>query len=582
MSTGADNKIIDKSLSPEEQALILKRLQRDFEFYAPRILKVQSTEADIVPFVLNKPQKLILQIFREIKRKRLLRVVILKGRRMGVSTLISGLYYRQTSWHANTYAMQVTHEPQASEFLFRMVKRFYDFTPDGFKPETRANNARLLEFNTKDGKGLNSAFRVATAGKDDIGSGQLIHHLHFSEVAKYPPENVDTILTAVLQCVPKLSNTSIILESTAKGIGGEFYERFWRAKYRYWIKRLDRNGEPVIEESVNPNADELNDYTSIFLPWFVFEKNVMQPPPGFSLTKEEEVLKKRFGLSDEQLYWRRYTIANECRGSVDVFQQEHPATPEEAFLGTGRPVFDNQKLQAWRDAAPKPKVRYEIHNGHFVAHPEGRFVVWEEPNPSGDYIIAADVAEGLAKGDFSVADVIDHRTGKQVAQWHGKCDPDEFGIILLAIGRRYNTAWIAPERNNHGLMTVTILVNENYPKVYCEFVPEPPGKPRKRYGWQTNSTTRPLILDNLVREVREGITGIQCAQTFEEMMSFKIQDNGKYEADPGRHDDRVISIAIAKYLRQKLDLPSMNRRDDIKRRRKGNVARRVVPSSGWT
>jgi hypothetical protein len=567
---------VTEEMPEDEIVKHVKKCQRDFAFFAPRFLKVQTTGGDLVPFRLNRPQRLLLKIFDDIRKKRLLRVVLLKGRRMGMSTLISGWFYQKTALRPNRYSMQITHEPQSSEFLFKMVKRFYDFSPDAFRPETRSNNSRLLEFNNKDGTGLNSAFRVATAGKDDVGSGQLVHFLHGSELSKWDARNAETLLTAVLQTIPKKSNTAIIFESTAKGIGGEFYDRFWKARYRVWVKRLSKDGNPVVEEAVNPTADPMNDYTAIFFPWFVFEENRagsvthsdLKLPVGFTRTKEEEALARRFGIDDEQLFWRRYTIANECGGSVEVFSQEHPDTPEAAFLGTGRPVFDNNKVVKLRDHAPPPIARYEILGGNVVSMKDGRFKVWKEPQVGAAYIIGADVAEGLSSGDMDAAIVLDHRTGDQVAEFHGRMDPDEYAQVLLVIAKRYNNALLAPERNNHGMMVLTWLFSARYPNLYAEMVPDPPGKPRKRYGWLTTGSsrsggaqggTRPLIIDHLIKEVREGTHGFKSKELFDEMLAFKIQDNGRFEADSGRHDDLVFAAAIAKYLRATAALPSMRK-----------------------
>jgi hypothetical protein len=117
--------------------------------------------------------------------------------------------------------------------------------------------------------------------------------------------------------------------------------------------------------------------------------------------------------------------------------------------------------------------------------------------------------------------------------------------------------------------------------MYAEMVPDPPGKPRKRYGWVTSRATRPLIIDSLIREVQEDATGIVCKQTAEEMLCFKIQDNGRMEADVSRHDDRVISIAIGKYVRQITDLPAMRTNTREKRARQINTNRRLSPKA-WT
>jgi len=563
----------------------LRSMKNQFLFFSKNILKVQTTRGKIVELILNDPQTILHYIVENIKRRRPVRIVALKARRMGFSTYFSARYYWRVSWNHNRYATQITHEPEATDALFKMIKRFYDFTPADMRPSTKYNNTRLLEFNTKDGRGLNSGFRVATAGKEDFGSGQLIHYCHLSETAKWPFETTESLLTSILQCVPDDDESEVVFESTAKGIGGAFYDRFWGARYRVWITKLDEKGNPVITEEVNTTAEADNIYTSIFLPWFVFEEYTLKAPDDFCPDKDEIKLIAQYGVTDNQLYWRRRTIANKCDGSIDIFNQEYPANPQEAFLGTGRPVFDNTKLFRYQESLPEPIANYECltGTGQWMTTPTGRLSVWEEPKPGRFYIIGADVSEGLVKGDFSVADVIDHQTGRQVAQWHGHVDADVYAEILIALGKRYNMAWLGVERNNHGLTTVIWICNAHYPNVYAEMVPDPPGKPRKRYGWLTSSATRPLILDNIVREVREDSHGIMSRHTVEEMLSFKIQDNGRYEADGGRFDDRVMSIAIAKYLRQTIPLPAMKANDkNFFQDARTNHKRAQRDNRGWT
>lgn len=564
------------------------RLTEDFPYFAEKLLKVQTMKGKIIPFSLNKPQMILHDIIENhIKPHRLVRLVILKARRMGFSTYFSGRGYQRASRVHNRYAVQITHEPEATDTLFKMVKRFYSFSPEAERPETLYNNTRLLEFNNKEGRGLNSGFRVATAGKEDFGSGQTINYAHLSEVSKWDQGTIDSLLTSILQTVPDEPDTWIVYESTAKGIGGVYYDKFWGARYRIWVKKLDENGNPVIEESINANAPEDDVHTSIFFPWFVMPEYKMAIPPNFAATEEEESLKQQYGINDEQLMWRRWVIANKTGKSVDKFNQEYPTTAEQAFLGSGRPVFDNARLMVLRDAAPPPAARYEclLSTGTWMAKQDGRLLVWEEPKAGGAYIVAADVAEGLAQGDFSCADVVDHRTGVQVAQWHGHIDPDEFAYVIYQLAMRYNTALLAPERNNHGLMVVNKLQFElRYPaaRLYVEHIPEPPGKPRPRFGWVTDRKTRPFIIDNLIAEIREDSHGIRCLQTFEEMMSFKIQDNGKQEADTNRNDDRVISIAIAKHLRQIMPLPSSHFNQAGRRDKSAAGTRQKPNSKGWT
>jgi hypothetical protein len=446
--------------------------------------------------------------------------------------------------------MIVTHEPEATDFVFKMHKRFQEHVPEFLRPQERYNNRKVLEFNDDIGRGLDSAIRVGTAGKEDFGSAQLIHYLHLSELAKYPKHVCTNLLLSLLQCVPESPDSEILIESTAKGVGGEFYDRYFSSRYKY-IMYLGEDGKPTFREETNEQADPENDYTSIFIPWFVFAEYQMDVRPGFARTPEEETLAKAHGLTDRQLQWRRWTIANKCDSKIELFNQEYPATDLEAFLSASDNIFDLYKLDALKKIALPPSQRYDVQmvTGNILANSEkGLLRVWEEPKAGFKYVIAADVAEGLDHGDFSSADIINVLTGKQVAQWHGKIDPDQFGFILACLGLRYNKALIAVERNNHGLTTLEALTRFNYSNLYAETIVEPPHRPRKRYGWLTTKKNKPMIIDHLIGELRDNIHGINCKDTFDEMMTFKQYEDGSMGAEQGRCDDRVISIAIGKYI----------------------------------
>lgn len=562
------------------------RLFTDFPFYAAHCLKIQTMKGKVVDFAFNTPQRLLEDIIHDIEGDgRLVRLYILKARREGISTYFSGRHYFKTSTNFNRYAATITHEPEATDFLFKMVQRFHDHVPAEIRAKTRFRNTKLLEFNDKVGAGLDSAFRVATAEKVDFGSGQLIHDLHLSEVAKWPRSKESSLLTSVLQCVPDEPDTCVAFESTAKGIGGAFYIGFWACRYVYDVYLDGPERKPTIRKGINPEADPANEYARIFFPWFIFPDYRKPAPADFLVTEDEKKLAAIYNLDNDQLYWRRYTIANKCNGSLAKFYQEYPSNPQEAFLASGRPVFDTLRVQGFKTIAPKPIMRYEceLSNGQWVAKiqagEEGRLQVWEEPKADQAYIVAADVAEGLEHGDFSVADVINHRTGKQVAQWHGHIDPDLFGKILFYLGRRYNNAWIGVERNNHGLTAVTTLCNMNYPRIYAEMVEEPPAKPRKRYGWLTTKLTKPLVIDNLNATFREsGEIFILSEGTYNEMLTFKVQSDGSFAADEGQHDDRVMSLAIAHLLRRKLPIPPMA----LSNLNPAGARAQDPPDAGWT
>jgi hypothetical protein len=54
---------------------------------------------------------------------------------------------------------------------------------------------------------------------------------------------------------------------------------------------------------------------------------------------DEVALVELYGCSPEQLRWRRMQIRTQHEDNVDLFRQEYPASDEEAFIGSGNPVF---------------------------------------------------------------------------------------------------------------------------------------------------------------------------------------------------------------------------------------------------
>ena len=142
--------------------------------------------------------------------------------------------------------------------------------------------------------------------------------------------NPTLTLTGVLNMVPKIAETAVIVLSTANGIGGEFYDLCQLA-----------------QDPANPSG-----WQFLFFGWLEhpiyrlpFDRPDDRAKIQATLNREELNLLQMHGATLEQLNWRRMTIATELRGSVDLFHQEYPTTAEEAFLASGRPVFDQQALR---------------------------------------------------------------------------------------------------------------------------------------------------------------------------------------------------------------------------------------------
>ena len=129
--------------------------------------------------------------------------------------------------------------------------------------------------------------------------------------------------------------------------------------------------------------------------------------------------------------------------------------------------------------------------------------------------------------------------------WHGHIDPDLFGLELAKLGKFYNQAYIGVERNNHGLTTLSTLKKEEYwnlffTKTYDKIA----DSVTQKIGWDTNNKTKPFMIDKLREFVREYHLGIYSDLVISEMFTYIIEDNGSTNAQPGSHDDTVMSIGI--------------------------------------
>lgn len=233
---------------------------------------------------------------------------------------------------------------------------------------------------------------------------------------------------------------------------------------------------------------------------------------------------------------------------------------------TGRNVFNPEKLLRLQNECKAEFKRGEIENKTFQINKRGHLVIFKQPVAGATYVIAGDVAEGLEHGDYSCAQVLRKGTCEQVAIWHGHCSPDEFGRILVDIGTYYNKASLAPERNFHGFGVVNrIRDHYKYCKLYYDYdAPSQTltGKKRgiKRYGWETNRKTRPIMIQDLAAFINEGQIKINDPQTIEELITFVYDKNGNTGAMGGCYDDRVMALAITIQLYKRVALPTY--RDD--------------------
>ncbi len=536
-------------MSKEE--LFYYRIKNDREWYIENFLKIRDKKSQLIPFKLNHAQRIVMEKIKQCeKEKKLKRFIVLKARQMGLSTLFEGLIFHDTANNPFRNSLIIAHEEPASVNLFNMSKLYYENLPDVIRPMKKYSNGKVLSFENptidekekENNPGLRSKITIATAGSGEVGRSATINNLHASEVAFFP--DAKQTMLGLLQSVPDELNTLVVLESTANGVGDWFHEM--------WQKAV--KGE--------------NDFIPIFLPWFIdplytrpFHSNeekeqfideinlVTYDANGNELHTYEYELMNKFNLTYEQLNWRRFTIANKCQGDESLFMQEYPATPEEAFISSGRPKFSINALKKYQTIT-KPPIRCGYlrtdENGKiiFIDDPNGYISIWKEPEPETFYCIGADVAEGLIKGDYSCACVGDSDFDV-VAMWHGHIDPDMFGMELIKLGKYYNYAYIGVENNNHGLTTLSIMKREEYWNLFfTKTYDRISDTITQKLGWSTNAKTKPLMIDKLAEFIREMYIGIYSDLIISEAFTYIIEDNGKTNAQTGCHDDTIMACAI--------------------------------------
>lgn len=496
---------------------IQRRLLSDFPFYADKALKIRTKEGSIVPFHLNDQQRRLNEtIEQDIRTKGHARVIILKARQLGMSTFSAGYMTHKVTNGRGKLAMVVSHVSDSTDALFGMTQRMYNMLPAPIKPSTKFASRRELYFDK-----LDSRYIVGTAGSAGLGRSQTIQYLHGSEVAFWPKTTAKETFNGLAQAVPNGNGSAIILESTANGTSGLFYE-MWHAAVR---------GE--------------NGYTPVFFPWNEFDEYRRPVPEGFERTPEEEELVEVYGLDDEQLCFRREKIG---LNGYNQFLQEYPLTPEEAFVSTGMQVFSPDKLQEQEQKCKPPQYTKMLFGEQWEDRRGGPLHVFEEWHPGESYIIGADSSMGIRGGDPSFAVVLDSQK-RVVATYQDYVHPDHFATILTSLGYLYNTAFLIVESNAHGLLVCTRIFKDNsYANFYTEqHLDKMADQWTTKLGFTTTPKSKPLVIDKLRAEIRDDKIKINCRRLVKDLKGFVATPEGKYEADGGSHDDGVIALALANH-----------------------------------
>lgn len=520
---------------------LLAELKRYPEKLIELVFIVVDKNQQTMPFFLNEVQHEFLDTLNKAiddfddGKITDISLLILKGRQQGFTTVVTAYQLACSITNRNFQGFTLADKSDNSEAIFQNKAKYpYSQLPEVLKPTEKFNNRKQLLFEK-----INSSWAVDTATKD-VGRSRTVNFFHGSECAFWK-DGIASIQAALGEAFTK--NCIKIYESTANGYND--YQKMWDSGvhincfYEWWKTseyRLNFPSEDIKHEFLS-NIDRKDDWIAERLRWLRDDK----------------------GLAPEQLYW--YFKKYETYIDKRLIKQEYPCSPREAFLLSGDNVFDTEQLLARLERIPKP-----IHSGYFTYDYDGLRLsnikwhtdrngyihIYQLPNSPAHtkYCIGGDTAgEG---SDFFIGQVLDARTGRQVAVLKHRFDADQYAKQMYCLGMYYNEALIGIEANfdSFPLMELQRL---GYTNQYVrEAIDTYTGKTEKRFGFKTTTLTRPTIISRLIQIVREDVDSINDKDTLDELLTITRNEKGRIEAPEGGHDDQMMALAIAHHIREQV------------------------------
>lgn len=529
-----------------ESPSIMAEVQAKPYLLIEAVLTVVDKNKKTVPFFLNEVQQDFIAQTEKYGRGR--PYFILKGRQQGFTTLITAIQLCNAIVSRNFSGFTLANADDNTKSIFNDKARMvYERLPDLLKPHEKFNSKKELFFDK-----LNSSWRIATATKE-VGRSKTLNFIHYSEVAFFEVSLADLQSsigeTATADCFS-------VYETTANGYNE--------------AKDLWDKGSCI----------------NLFYEWWRTPEYRSTDYEYLEKNKDDKWLQERLkllaekGLDKEQLAW--YAKKYDSYIDKEKIKQEYPISAQEAFLSSGECVFDKDKVanqyERVKDLQPlktgyfKYKKEREIVKNsegeeldetitikdiEWVDDIHGYIRIYEEPltrtkdgavTHKAPYTIGGDTS-GLGI-DFYTAQVINNMTRKVAAVLHKQSmDDDHYAEQLYCLAQRYHEALIGVEVNYSLQPTKYLAEKLKYSNLYVrEQLDHIKQVIVKRFGFETNSKTRPVILSDLQALIREDVTILEDAATLKEMLTFVKNDKGRAEAMEGFHDDLVMALAIANFI----------------------------------
>lgn len=598
--------------SYHEVEIRLRRIRHkyDFCFWAFFCFPIQSKEYGEVRFRLNRPQIIVFERALEMMEREVpIDIIIVKARQWGGSTLSmamqSWIMTKLDNYHSFIVAAQVNG---AAENILRMLKYAvgkypaWDLgLPEGeslhLAPAGRTGNAYVIK-DSNDEQVIPATIYIGSVQNPDSLRSAAVRGAHYSEVGVWkdtPEFSPAGLVASISGGILKRPLTMQVMESTAKSSDDFFHDVYIAAKKGH------------------------SSYSPIFIPWFYIPHDTLPIKDRRKFIRELLEHKdddKPHGrwLDSGKHYWWLWTLGATLEGihwymykrldytTYAQMANEAPSTDVEAFQAAGTHVFDVYQVEALRDACRPATWRGTlISNGRrdrdvirdirFIEQSNGSLEIWEMPDYapiSNRYVVSVDIGGPNPTSDYHAVRVFDRflmhpdfaGNPTVVAQMHYHCTRDDLVYDAVRLAAWYNNALLVIESNTletsdrdrvtegDGSQYVLDVAAEIYSHMYTREAPADQiieGSP-KRYGFQTNAKTKPLIIDLMQWAIREQMWDEPDEGTVDELALYKFEDK-KMTAPKGKHDDLLMSTAIGLYVCFKeMPLPAYIKQESSRKR----------------
>ena len=534
--------------------------------------KIADDAGDIRTPTCNEFQREVSDIIQWChENQRPCRVIILKPRRKGSSTVSVAAGYRRLQAKRATGCIAGGSHYQGGKLL-DMMKIYAD--NDGLDPKT----CKVMDIEGRFTNGSSmDRMTLANASAGRAGGYQFLVITEMAFLGLEGVANAPAVVSGLLKTVKFLPDTIVILESTANGAVGDYYER-WQSGISFEEFKNGRNG-----------------FIRVFYPWFAFEDSRLKNPESeglrskADLTDKEEELAEKWGLDLEQIAWMRMTLRDECRGDFDKFCEDYPFDSESAFRASGQGRFGATGVEYQRTVAQATTPRFGVLEYNERAdrvsfrpteEREARVVMFEGPRDRCRYLAVCDPATGdsqtsgtdpdsnsygVMRDGFVSADGrwnpprlamrnICYYDGPRFGNWFDTHIVEE---ELWKMARYYGNCPIVVEVNkDRGLIELLKLRGDA--NIYQrEMFNRREQVMMSAYGWETNDRTREMIVSGLAQVLREsGDRGqrampghgieIPCPWAVAQLGNFVTKPSGRSEAAKGKHDDDVLMLAMGR------------------------------------